>query len=241
MFKKLKMEEIIQEIEKQAKERSKVYRLLSMFFLKNPSNEFLKKIKDDEFLENILRICDYGEEEFKKPVSYIKNFLESAKRNNFEDKILESLQVDFTKLTRGIKRGYGPPPPYESVWRGSSSIMSEWTEKVLRFYAEAKIGMDLEDELPDHIGIELKFMSLLCYKEMEMWNKGKIESAFEVLERENDFLKFYLLAWTPFYLNEMEKEAETDFYKGVALLTKSFLYFDKEVIEEIYSELKDLI
>ena len=71
MFKKLKMEEIIQEIEKQAKERSKVYRLLSMFFLKNPSNEFLKKIKDDEFLENILRICDYGEEEFKKPVSYI--------------------------------------------------------------------------------------------------------------------------------------------------------------------------
>ena len=99
----------------------------------------------------------------------------------------------------------------------------------------------MEDELPDHIGIELKFMSLLCYKEMEMWNKGKIESAFEVLERENDFLKFYLLAWTPFYLNEMEKEAETDFYKGVALLTKSFLYFDKEVIEEIYSELKDLI
>lgn len=224
--------EEFQELGEQAKERSKVYRLLSQFFLKNPDRDFLGKIKDSGFLENILRMHDAGEEEFKLPTHYLMRFLDESQRIP-ENQFLEALQVDFTRLTRGIKKGYGPPPPYESVWMGSPTIMSEWTEEVLRFYAETRIRMDLEDELPDHIGIELKFMSLLCFREMEKWHRGDVESARKTLERENQFLREHLLVWAPFYLEAMEKEAETSFYKGIALLTRNFLYHDKGVIEEI--------
>ncbi len=223
----------IDEIKIRAGERSKIYMLLSHFFLERPEEGLLEKLKGKDFILYIKKISDYGEKGFKEPFKYIESFIKRIE-DLPDEKILEELQVDFTKLTRGIKKGYGPPPPYESMWRGENVLMGEWTQRVLRFYYKAQIGMDLKNNPPDHIGIELKFMSLLCYREKEKWENEDVPSAFEVLKMEKDFIEEHLLAWSPFYLERMLEEAETDFYRGIAVFTKNFLYLDKGMIDEIF-------
>jgi len=207
--------------------------LLSLFFLKRPDESFFKKLKHKNFIANLENIVETEKEEISRGLKLIKSFLDFNK-NADEKEVLEKLAIDFTKLTRGIKKGYGPPPPYESVWRmGEDVIMGEITQEVIEFYLKSGIGMDLEGEIPDHIGIELKFMSLLCYKEKQHWDNGKYKEALKCLNLEKDFLEKHILNWAPFYLEEMEKEAETNFYKGLAIFTRDFLTIDKKIINEI--------
>jgi len=220
------------ELKIQAEERSKTYMLLSLFFLKKPDKSFLWKLNQKQFIANLADIIARGEGEISKGFGLIKSFIDSHKDIG-EEEVLEKMEVDFTKLTRGIRKGYGPPPPYESVWKGENIVMGEATQEVIRFYTKTGIGMDLKGEIPDHIGIELKFMSLLCYKEKENWEKEEYELVFGWLLLEKDFIENHLLDWTPFYLNEMESQAETDFYKGVSIITKNFLELDKETIDEL--------
>lgn len=215
-----------------AYQRSKIYMLSSTFFLQRPDNEFLIKIKSNKFLQVVGSISENNKGEFRESFALIKEFL-NKNENIPPDVLLNVLETDFTKLLRGIRKGYGPPPPYESVWRGEEHLWGKWTQKVLEFYLRTGIGMDLEDEVPDHIGIELKFMSLLCYREKENWKRKDVKDAFEVLNKERDFLDEYILMWVPRYLERMFSEAETDFYKGIANFTKNFMENDRKNIYQI--------
>lgn len=209
-----------------AEDRSRIYMLLSTFYMQRPREEFVKKLKTDEFIQNLKNALSEDESEMKFGISdglkILEMFINSIK-DIPEAEVAENLAVDFTRLFRGIKKGYGPPPPYESVWRGEGRVMGQWTEKVLKEYADSGIGMDLSDELPDYVGIELKFMALLCYKEAEAWRNNDSVTALKFLGLEQKFVDEHLKNWMPEFCNIMAEEAITSFYKGVALLTKGFL------------------
>ncbi|MEZ0343574.1 MAG: molecular chaperone TorD family protein [Caldimicrobium sp.] len=204
--------------------RSKIFYLISRFFLQRPDKEFIKQLINDEFIKGLELAfsSERDQSEVKSALNFMVSYLKKAKEKPLEDLRVE-LGVDFTKLLRGVKKGYGPPPPYESVWKGEGQVMGMWTEKVLNFYSEAGLGMDLEEELPDYIGIELKFLSILSYHEAEALQKGNLEEAKKFQDLQKRFLETHLTTWAFNFLDEMEKQAETDFYKGVAKLTKAIL------------------
>ncbi|ADC65408.1 cytoplasmic chaperone TorD family protein [Ferroglobus placidus DSM 10642] len=207
-----------------AEMRSKVYWLLSDFYLKKPDKKFLKELKQ-KLPENV--------EEFSDAIELIKSSLDDDL-----DDLSERLAVEFTRLFRGIKKGYSPPPPYESVYRGEERVMGETTLAVMKFYSEAGFGIIEEEEGPqDYIGVELKFMSLLCYKEMEAWGKDS-EKAREFLELEMRFLREHILQWVPKFCQVVEAESKEPFYVGVARLTKRFVELDAENLEKLLEEVK---
>jgi len=224
----LKGEEVLL-LGKQAEERSRVYMLLSAFYMQRPREDFVKKLKSLEFMRNLQKALLEGEGELKVGLKMFELFANSI-QDVPESEVAESLAVEFTRLFRGVEKGYGPPPPYESVWRGEGKVMGEWTLEVLNKYHQARIGMDLQDELPDYIGVELKFMALLSYHEAEAWRKGDIQEAIRFAKLQQKFMDEHLCRWTSEFCNRMREDAVSSLYKGCAIITKEFLEMDREKI-----------
>ncbi len=211
---------------KEADERSRVYLLLSGFYTERPGEEFIAKLQTAKF-RNTLEILSSSEDsKIAEAAELFQAFLDSIRNTPIEEVALE-LGVDFTKLFRGIKKGYSPPPPYESLWRGEDRVMGEWTLKVIERYQNSGISMDISDEIPDYIGIELKFMSLLCFHEANCWREIRFEEAMRFLEMEGEFLRDHLGIWVPAYVNRAVESAKTIFYKGVLHLTAGVLEMEQ--------------
>ncbi len=230
----LKDDEILL-LSRHAEDRSRIYLLLSAFYMQRPRDEFVRKIKSDEFIQNLKNALSEDESKMKFGISdglkILDMFINSIK-DMPEPEVAENLAVDFTRLFRGIKKGYGPPPPYESVWRGEGKVMGEWAQKVLENYYASGIGMDMEDELPDYIGIELKFMAILSYHEKERYRGHNIQEVKRFVRIQQEFMNEHIQQWIPEFCNRVAEEATSSFYKGCALLTKGFLEIDMEKLKE---------
>lgn len=218
-------------LSRQAEDRSKTYMLLSTFYLQRPTEEFVRKLKTDEFIQNLKNAISESMGEIKEGLKILEIFANSIK-DIPESEVAENLKVDFTRLFRGIKKGYGPPPPYESVWQGETRVMGERTQEVLKKYSDAGIGMDISEELPDYIGIELKFMFLLSYKEAEAWKNNEKQKAINFLKLQQEFMNAHIHKWIPRFCSIVEDEAVNSFYKGVALFTRGFIEIDRGKILE---------
>lgn len=136
--------------------------------------------------------------------------------------LAERLGPEFTRLFCGLKEGLGPPPPYESLYRGGGLLGPE-SQAVMQCYAEAGFGDITPEAGPqDHLGVELRFLSLLCYREMEAWQAGDNEAAGLARGRQLRFLEEHLLAWLPSFVEAIEQHARTPFYPAVVHLIEAF-------------------
>ncbi len=130
----------------------------------------------------------------------------------------EALLIDYTRLFAGLKAGYGPPPPYESLhcspYRREDVITS-----VSAAYAAAGFGnLQYQGCPPDHIGTELRFMAMLygmLISDKEQYN--------QLLKIATDFKQQHILVWIPSYCDLLEQVAQTPFYRQVARIVKQLL------------------
>lgn len=208
-----------------AESRSKAYSMLAMFYLKRPTREFLEMMsKGSPQLEGV-------DEEIAEALRTIRK--EVLKADNLEDYTLR-LGVEFTRLFRGVKEGYSPPPPYESVYRGEGRLYGYYTLQVIEAYRKAGYYPG-EEHLspPDYISAELEFMAYLAQREATAWRKGNVSDARRLLKMEKEFLAEHLLLWVPEFCKRVEEQAKESFYKAVARLTKRFLKLDYEAIKEL--------
>jgi TorA maturation chaperone TorD len=72
--------------------------------------------------------------------------------------------------------------------------------------------------IPDHISAELLFMSYL------------IENG--LTEHRIKFLREHLFRWVPEYCDEIQRHANSAFYKEVANILKEFILSDYELMSE---------
>lgn len=135
------------------------------------------------------------------------------------------LAVDRTRLLRGVKPGYGPPPPYESVYAGSEEKpLMQAGISVRQAYAEAGVGLPEEvKDQPDFIGFELDFMRHLAAQEAQAWQDEWRTEALRFLEKARTFLEEHVVRWVPRFCEVMEQEARLGFYRGIARMTKGFV------------------
>ncbi len=214
-------------MEKLAEMRSRTYWFLSTLYLKKPDTEMIEDIK------LTLSELDNWEDDLTELIVLLRESLDGDAHE-----LSQRLAAEFTRLFRGISKGYGPPPPYESVYRGEGRVMGETTLSVLKFYNEAGMGIIDENEGPqDYIGIELKFMSLLCYREMESWRNRRMKDGERYLELEKRFLNEHLLQWVPDFCRRVEAESREEFFATVAMLTEKLLRIDAENIEVLLDKI----
>lgn len=217
-----------------AQSRSKFYGFLSSLYVRIPNDEFGATLFGDKLQSFLPSVASSSEVpvEMKEGMRMIQEFAQQTK-DSPRSKLKEELGVDWTRLLRGLKPGYGPPPPYEPVYSESSQQDEGLTiGDVLKTYREA--GVDISEkagERPDYIGVELDFMRYLTEKETKGWSQSAHTEGVKYLKMEENFLTKHLTQWIPKFCDKMLTEARTDFYQGVARLTKGFLKLEGENID----------
>lgn len=209
--------------------RGRVYAFLSGLYMQLPDTGLVQRLQNgsleplwaalateehDDLAAGLALMSQYGGEVRGKPA----------------DEALTGLAVDHTRLLRGISQTYGPPPPYESVYRGDDGERRMQVEADVRC-AYSQAGVELTQGLgepADSLGVELGFMHHLCTQEAEAWRVEDVDAAAEWIERQQDFLADHVAVWAPDFCDVMAAHAATNFYRGLARLTKGFLLTDAE-------------
>jgi TorA maturation chaperone TorD len=142
------------------------------------------------------------------------------------------LAVEHARLFRGIRVGYGPPPPFESLWR-EGRLMGDTTADVARCYLEANYEHDAQWGPLDHLVEELRFMAALCNAEDEAWRTGCGDEAQWARERQQGFLEAHLLAWLPAYCQTLADEAREPLYQALARVTAEVLAQDAQHLRDV--------
>ncbi len=143
---------------------------------------------------------------------------------------LLALQKEFTRLFRGIQEGYGPPPPYESVYR-SAEFPSDIVEAVFSYFQAAGINVEEICQDPvDFLSSELKLMALLAYQEHESHQQAIHDQVILYQNLQQQFLQNHILVWVPEYCELLIESSREEYYQALAAYLASFLADQKTAV-----------
>ncbi len=206
-----------------AESRSKNYWFLAQFYLLRPQHSFVQQISSAL--------------EANTSNTELSGLYDEIQQLQEDNEAITQLEKEYTRLFRGLREGYGPPPPYESVYR-ENRLFGDSTSAVMRQYQNAGFGAIDEDAGPqDHIGVELKFMSLLCYQEYNAWKNDNSKQALQTIEQQKAFLGQHLMTWLPEFCKRLINESQLNFYSIIAKLTLDSLQQELSLLDEITHEL----
>lgn len=207
-----------------AETRSKTWWLLSRFYFERPDAVFIQELR--------ALFCNPDEAVDNREQALFQAL-------HADDPALEQrLLVEYTRLFRGLRQGDGPPPPYESIHRGTP-LMGDLAVEVRRHYEAAGLGqLASGGALPDHLGVELRFLALLCFREMEAWIARDSDLATQAIARQRSFMDRHLLAWVPGYLERTEARAREPFYAAVLALTRDVVESTRQDLDQLQSDLQ---
>jgi len=200
--------------------RITLYSLISRVMIIEVDKEFL------EFLESNKDILEL-----------FPNYKDWGKRKEFSNSILKDryLDVDYANLFLLHL------VPYESFYtRDDQMIESGGDNPVLSLYNSFDFRVELEKARvvsPDHIGVELEFMYMLCVALRKAHEAEDEEGVKEILQVQKGFMQDHLLNWSPMFLINMKRESRTALYHDGADLALEFLLSDFEYINEKLEEL----
>ena len=205
----------MEELQIELQNRIAIYGLISRLMLVEVDDTFLDTIEKDEAL-----------------LSLFPNYKEWSKRTELSRKELinEYYNVDFTSLFLMHL------VPYESFYtRDDQMIESGGDNPVLNLYNELEFTVELDKARvvsPDHIGVELEFMYMLCVASLKAFNDDDKDALCELYQVQRAFLKEHLLEWTPLFLINAKRESRTPLYHDGAELTLEFILSDFEYVTE---------
>jgi len=208
----------------EARRRASSYWLLAGFYLDPPTAESLVRLADA-----LVGVERDSEDPIANALGRLRDSLSSCDPGD----LAQRLAPEHLRLTGGLKPGYGPPPPYESVFR-EGGVAGERTMGVLKAYADAGLDFDGGFSVPgDHLGVELKFLALACSREAEAREAGRVQAVSEWIGRQARFLEWHLAPWVGSFCAEMRRYATEPFYHAVADLTEAACRLDLERVRQM--------
>ncbi len=82
-----------------------------------------------------------------------------------------------------------------------------------------------EYEVPDHIGVELLFMSALCDEEDRLSDTNP-DGARRARELQLEFFEKHLSRWVDKLTDNIHKKSATPLYRGLAEMTREYIKRD---------------
>ncbi len=195
--------------------RIALYALISRLMMTEVDVEFLKSIEENRVLLDLF-----------------PNYKEWSKRKEFSNTILKErfLDVDFANLFLMHL------VPYETFYtRDDQMIESGGDNPLMNLYDALDFKVELDKARvisPDHIGVELEFMYMLCEALNRAYEQNDEDGVEELLLVQQGFLRDHLLNWTPLFLINMKKESRTALYHDASELTLEFILSDYEYVCE---------
>lgn len=140
--------------------------------------------------------------------------------HNFQQKSMEersrTVQLEHQEYLR-LFHGLNPvTAPRESFY------LTESPHKLEECYKN--FGYIPNPEYPDHISLELDFLSFMTYHYLELGQKEKYRNA--VL----NFLDNHLLQWAPEFAEDIALQTNSQFYRAISLLFLDFLRGEKDFV-----------
>lgn len=123
---------------------------------------------------------------------------------------------------------YAAAYPFESVYTSEKRLlMQEARDEVVLFYAQDgfEVGRGWSDP-EDHVGVELQYLEIMARRTQRSLDESDCREALHLFGRQRSFLSRHLVSWIPILVNDMLRLAETDAYRGLALLTRGLLAED---------------
>lgn len=125
----------------------------------------------------------------------------------------QELVLDYTGLFVGPFQLIAAP--YGSVYlEKNRRLMGDTTIAIQRCYAAEDLKVEVKQP-PDHIAVELEFMSFLCSKEARALELQKENESDRLHSLQSDFFTT-AMSWIPDFCDCMKDGAQTAFYKSLA-------------------------
>ena len=207
---------------------SMLMELLSRILYKEPERDWL----DQLITEQVFSEVPFGSEqpEVVRGLEILRAWSKSN-AGGLSDQNFSDLKLDYTRLFIGLDML--PTAPWESVYfNRERMIFQEQTMQVREWYA--RFGLQVENfnkEPDDHIGLEILFVAHLASLALQSIDKGDQPALDEVLQAQREFIKEHLLRWGPAWTQLLLQHAQTDFYRGIAHLTRGALIAVTELLE----------
>ncbi|MBS4191540.1 molecular chaperone TorD family protein [Bacillus sp. FJAT-49705] len=213
--------------------RQYAYDILRRFFVEEPSKEYLKQFVQ----KNMIDFFPFKEDSagIQEGIEDIKAYLATHDVVHIGHHF-DELHWDYTRMFIGpftLKA-----PPWESSYvRKDKLLFQGTTMNVRRFYD--KYGMAVSDfniEADDHIGLELDFifnLNELCIQEIEGIEQNDFKLLKQLLQDQQAFLNDHLLKFTPEFCKSVKKDANTQFFSGLAKLLHYYLFIDSMVLKKL--------
>ena len=112
---------------------------------------------------------------------------------------------------------------------------SGWTAVQLdRDYAAAGFSISSSlIEVPDHVAVELEFMSLLCDQEASAWERKRPNNAVDALKRQVAFLEGHLNRWFPALARAVTRRRSSEIYAAVTRAVQSLVARDNDLLKAL--------
>lgn len=184
---------------------------------------------DKPWLESLIAEEVFSESPFGAEQAEIQTGLEIMQRWSAENRAgideagFKALSQDHLHLFIGIDRVLAPV--WESVYFNESRLVfQEQTLQVRDWYARFGLQIErLNREPDDHIGLEMSFVAHLAALALQALEENDGPKFDGIQQAQRDFLSQHLLRWGPAWAGLVETHAKTDFYRGLAHLTRGAL------------------
>jgi TorA maturation chaperone TorD len=140
--------------------------------------------------------------EFQDPFVELGGFVP----NQIDNETIEELAIQYCELLVGPR---GHISPVQSVW-STNQFQSESAASMNRFF-DLVPGYEPESNLSDHIGVQLDFLSVLLH---------------QTEKQANEVIALYVsqhLQWTDRFLNKVISRESSEFYQGLAIVTRQLV------------------
>ena len=200
--------------------RGQLYGFLAGAFLRPPTAQSVSPLLDAVVLRQLAE--QFGAD----AVAELERF-----RSRFDGN-LDTLDQEYESLFTVPLGRY--VTPYEAVYRDERVVDGEVVRGLLfgpstlavkAIYRDA--GVEVADdvrELPDHIGLELGCMQVLCDAEARAREEDDGDAVGRAQALQRRLLQEHLRQWAPRLFERIRATAPGPFYRGIASLTEAFIH-----------------
>jgi TorA maturation chaperone TorD len=167
--------------------------------------------------------------EWEKTLDLLDEFSEDAHR------AMESFYVNYMMVTGSSD----VCSPYESFYVSREEVAVLISNLDGQYAEDGFVLPSSTYQTPDHVSVQLEFMSMQCGLEARAWEEEASEDALSRLKREVSFLNEYLLRWFPVFADRLGQMHPKTLYAQAARTGYAFLVHDKDLIASLLEKFRE--
>ena len=147
----------------------------------------------------------------------------------------QELAVDYARVFLGAG-SYDRilAPPYESVFTSEERIlMQDARDGAVTYYRRGGLDLPADNTTPeDHLGFELQFAAALADCANEALDGDDGAALADAVSLARSFFVHHQQNWLPALCEAVDEFAKTDFYRGVAQMTRGYVEAEAAFFDE---------